>query len=82
MSNSLTLHAGPTGSLKQSLIVALGFGISQPEHVRQVGELADAAVVGSGLVSRIAEVATSGEMATEIHRYVHWLRSGLDCRDV
>ena len=62
--------------------VALGFGISQPEHVRQVGELADAAVVGSGVGSRIAEVATSGEMATEIHRYVHWLRRGLDCRDV
>ena len=37
--------------------IALGFGISQPEHVRQVGRLADAAVVGSGLVSRIAEVA-------------------------
>lgn len=62
--------------------IALGFGISQPEHVRQVGRLADAAVVGSGLVSRIAEVAASGDMVGEIHRYVHWLKSGLDCRDV
>tara|TARA_B100001123_G_scaffold435397_1_gene563799 strand:+ start:810 stop:1616 length:807 start_codon:yes stop_codon:yes gene_type:complete len=62
--------------------IALGFGISQPDHVGQVGQLADAAVVGSGLVSRIAEVATSGDMAAEIHRYVQWLKSGLNCRDV
>ena len=35
-----------------SLPIALGFGISSPEHVRQIGRFADAAVVGSGLVER------------------------------
>ncbi len=39
--------------------VALGFGISRPEHVRQVGQLADAAVVGSGLVNVIARAGNS-----------------------
>src|SRR2546425_9280308 len=38
-----------------SLPIALGFGISQPAHVAEVGAYADAAVVGSALVSIIAE---------------------------
>ena len=37
------------------LPVAVGFGISRPEHVREVGRFADAAVVGSALVQVIAE---------------------------
>ena len=39
--------------------IALGFGISSPEHVRQIGKFADAAVVGSGLVGVIAEAGKS-----------------------
>jgi len=35
--------------------LAVGFGISTPEHVRQVGQWADAAVVGSAIVKVIAE---------------------------
>ncbi len=35
--------------------VAVGFGISRPEHVRRVCELADGAVVGSAVVRVIAE---------------------------
>ena len=38
-----------------TLPIALGFGISRPEHVAEVGAYADAAVVGSALVSLIAE---------------------------
>ena len=38
--------------------VALGFGISRPEHVREVGRWADAAVVGSALVNVIAEAGS------------------------
>ena len=37
-----------------ALPIALGFGVSRPEHVRQIGTFADAAVVGSGLVNVIA----------------------------
>src|SRR5688500_18409129 len=38
-----------------ALPIVLGFGISSPEHVSQIGRFADAAVVGSGLVNVIAE---------------------------
>lgn len=37
------------------LPLAVGFGISQAAHVRAVGEIADAAVVGSAFVRTIAE---------------------------
>ena len=45
-----------------SLPVALGFGISKPEHVREVGQWADAAVVGSALVSVVAEAGASNDL--------------------
>jgi len=35
--------------------VAVGFGVSTPEHVRQIGEWCDAAVVGSAVVNIIAK---------------------------
>jgi tryptophan synthase alpha chain len=36
------------------LPVVVGFGISKPEHVKAVGEVADGAVVGSALVNCLA----------------------------
>ena len=41
------------------LPIALGFGISNAEHVRAVGEFADAAVVGSAVVAADREDAAS-----------------------
>jgi len=58
-----------------ALPIALGFGISKPEHVRQVGQWADAAVVGSALVSIIAETGASGDLNTRVEEYVRWLKS-------
>jgi len=58
-----------------SLPVALGFGISKPEHVREVGRWADAAVVGSALVQVVADHAASPDLAGEVERYVRWLKS-------
>lgn len=55
--------------------LALGFGISRPEHVRAVTEWADAAVVGSALVKVIAEHGQSAGLLDEVERYVRWLRS-------
>ena len=55
--------------------VALGFGISTPEHVRDVGRWADAAVVGSALVSVIAESGASESLNTRVEEYVRWLKS-------
>ncbi|MEQ1573968.1 MAG: tryptophan synthase subunit alpha [Vicinamibacterales bacterium] len=57
------------------LPVALGFGISKPEHVRAVGQWADAAVVGSALVSVIAAAGTSSDLNTRVEEYVRWLKS-------
>jgi tryptophan synthase alpha chain len=58
-----------------SLPVALGFGISRPEHVREVGRWADAAVVGSALVNVIAEAGAMPELETRVEEYVRWLKS-------
>jgi tryptophan synthase alpha chain len=57
------------------LPIALGFGISKPEHVREVGRWADAAVVGSALVTVIAEAGASSDLATRVEEYVRWLKS-------
>jgi tryptophan synthase alpha chain len=42
------------------LPVACGFGVSTPEHVREVLRHADAAIVGSALVRRLSEAFASG----------------------
>ena len=57
------------------LPVALGFGISKPEHVREVGQWADAAVVGSALVSVIADAGAADDLNTRVEEYVRWLKS-------
>lgn len=58
-----------------SLPVALGFGISKPEHVREIGQWADAAVVGSALVNVIAEAGAADDLITRVEEYVRWLKS-------
>jgi tryptophan synthase alpha chain len=55
--------------------LALGFGFSKPEHVREIAECADAAVVGSALVNVIAQHGQSPQLLGEVDRYVRWLRS-------
>ncbi len=57
-----------------SLPIALGFGISRPEHVAEVAACADAAVVGSALVSLIAEASGSAELVERVESYVRWLK--------
>jgi tryptophan synthase alpha chain len=58
-----------------SLPIALGFGISSPQHVAQIGRFADAAVVGSGLVSVIAEAGKGPDLVERVESYVRWLKS-------
>ena len=57
------------------LPVALGFGISRPEHVAEVGAYADAAVVGSALVSLIADSAATPALVERVEQYVRSLKS-------
>jgi tryptophan synthase alpha chain len=59
-----------------TLPVAVGFGISRPEHVAEACKHADAAVVGSALVNVIAEHSGNG-VAQRAGEYVTWLKSGL-----
>lgn len=58
-----------------SMPLALGFGISRPEHVRQIGEVAEAAVVGSALVQVIADHGQSPGLVEEVERYARWMQS-------
>jgi tryptophan synthase alpha chain len=61
--------------LQTNLPIALGFGISRPEHVAEVGMYADAAVVGSALVSLIAEASGSPRLIERVESYVRGLKS-------
>jgi tryptophan synthase alpha chain len=53
--------------------LALGFGISRPEHVEEVGRYADAAVVGSALVQVVAEAAEAADLELRVATYIRWL---------
>lgn len=59
---------------QSDLPLAVGFGISRPEHVADVGRWADAAVVGSALVNVIAEHGASADVAERAGAYVRWLK--------
>jgi tryptophan synthase alpha chain len=54
---------------------ALGFANPTPPHVREVGQWADAAVVGSALVNVIAEAGSSADLNRRVEEYVRWLKS-------
>ena len=56
-----------------NLPVAVGFGISTPEQVRDVWRYADAAVVGSALVAAIEKKAGSSDVAHHIGRFARVL---------
>jgi tryptophan synthase alpha chain len=68
---SVTGITGERTELPQSLVdnvgwlreqtplpICIGFGISKPEHVRQLATVADGLIVGSAIVRRIAEAST------------------------
>jgi tryptophan synthase alpha chain len=55
--------------------IALGFGISRAEHVAEVARYADAAVVGSALVSLIADAGSEPDLIDRVEAYVRSLKS-------
>jgi tryptophan synthase alpha chain len=55
------------------LPVAVGFGISNAEHVAQVAEFADAAIIGSAIVELI-ERSTSETASAAVSRFIKGLR--------
>ena len=57
------------------LPVALGFGVSTPQHVQAVAQFADAAVVGSAIVA-LVEKTPAAEAAKAVGEFVRSLKSG------
>jgi tryptophan synthase alpha chain len=75
--SSLTSDAADVVTrLKQftKLPVAVGFGISNAEHVKAVGEFADAAVIGSAIVQLIEKTAPE-QAAGAVGKFVAGLRA-------
>ena len=58
------------------LPVAVGFGISTAEQVRTVWRFADAAVVGSAIVSQIEKLGDSSELMKRVGNFVRSLVAG------
>lgn len=57
--------------------LAVGFGISTPEHIRKLSTLCDAIVVGSAIVQKIEEVGDKKNLAEEISSFVKTLTQEL-----
>ena len=72
--------------LHTKLPIAVGFGISQPGHVSVLGGLADAAVIGSSLVSEIENAKSTGAAANALAARIRSLKeaalTGLSRREV
>ena len=54
--------------------IAVGFGISRPEHVRAVWQEADAAIVGSSIVKEIEQRIGSADLVESVGKFAAWLR--------
>jgi tryptophan synthase alpha chain len=57
------------------LPVAVGFGISRPEHVRAVWDIADGAVVGSAIVSEMEKINNPQQIPSRVADFCRWLIS-------
>jgi tryptophan synthase alpha chain len=56
--------------------IAVGFGVSTPAQVRRLGRNADAVVVGSAIVARIAKGGSARVRAERVRRFVKSLAGG------
>lgn len=56
-----------------TLPVAVGFGISNPDQVRQIQNLAEGAVVGSALVRFIEDHQACKDLPALVEQYARWL---------
>ncbi len=63
------------------LPVAVGFGISTPDQVRQVWDYADAAVVGSAIVKEIEENSGMADLVEHVENFVRSLAPAIERSD-
>jgi tryptophan synthase alpha chain len=63
------------------LPVCVGFGVSTPEHAREIGRYADGVVVGGALVDRIERAATPEDAVDAAARFVASLKAPLRSGD-
>ncbi|HJA40024.1 MAG TPA: tryptophan synthase subunit alpha [Firmicutes bacterium] len=65
------------GQIKQyaKIPVAVGFGISTPKQVREIGQIADGVIVGSAIVNMVATYGT--EAKTHLQKYVQEMKTAL-----
>ncbi len=54
--------------------ICVGFGISSPQHVRQINSIADGVIVGSAIVKKIKENINQKDMVKIAGRFVRALR--------
>jgi len=54
--------------------IAVGFGISRPEHVRAVWQEADGAVVGSSIVKEIEQHMGKADLVENVAAFARWLK--------
>lgn len=64
----LAAYIGRVKARAGSTPVAVGFGISTAEHVRQVGSIADGAIVGAALIRAAGDAADPAQAAFEFVR--------------
>jgi tryptophan synthase alpha chain len=57
--------------------VCVGFGISRPEHAREVGRFADGVVVGSAIVERIEAAKSKGAAVDAVAAFARELKAEL-----
>ncbi|HLI47782.1 MAG TPA: tryptophan synthase subunit alpha [Chthonomonas sp.] len=58
-----------------NLPICVGFGVSQPEHVRSICHFADGVVVGSALVDLIHAHRNAPSLLSEVYRFAHALKT-------
>jgi tryptophan synthase alpha chain len=62
------------------LPLAVGFGISRPEHVAELGPQVEAVVVGSAIVNLIEKNLDNTSLEIQLESFVRELKHGFDMR--
>jgi tryptophan synthase alpha chain len=63
-----------------NLPLAVGFGISTPEHVTEIGSIADGVVIGSAIVRTIEDHLSDNNIEQGLEQYMRAMSAGLPLR--